>query len=71
MKTFLLFIQIIISSLLIVVILMQSKGTGLSSTFGGGGGFYRSKRGVEKLFVYITIILVAVFLILSIIQVLI
>jgi len=70
-KTFLLFIQIIISSLLIVVILMQSKGTGLSSTFGGGGGFYRSKRGVEKLFVYITIILVAVFLILSIIQVLI
>ena len=55
---------------MIVVILLQAKGSGLSTVFGGGGGFYRSKRGVEKLFVYLTIILAAAFLVLSIVQIL-
>ncbi|MBI2598762.1 preprotein translocase subunit SecG [Candidatus Curtissbacteria bacterium] len=69
MKTALLIVQILVSSLLILIILMQSKGSGLSSVFGGQGGFYRSKRGVEKLFVIFTIGLAVLFLVLSIIQV--
>ncbi len=71
MKTFLLFVQIIVSSSLILVILLQSKGTGISSVFGGSGGFYRSKRGVEKILIYLTIGLASLFLVLSIVQVLI
>lgn len=69
MKTALLIVQILVSSLLILIILMQSKGSGLSSVFGGQGGFYRSKRGVEKLFVIFTIGLAVLFLVLSTIQV--
>lgn len=66
MKTAILFAQIAVSTLLIVVILLQAKGSGLSTVFGGEGGFYRSRRGVEKMFVYFTIILASLFLILSI-----
>ena len=67
MKNFLLVVDIIISSVLVLIILLQSKGSGLSSTFGGEGGFYRSKRGVEKLFVYFTIALVFLFFVTSIV----
>ena len=53
--------QIVLSLVLIFLILSQSQGTGLSLTFGGGGSFYRSKRGVEKLFFYGTIIVAILF----------
>lgn len=69
MKTFLFFLQIILSISLILVILIQAKGSGLSGVFGGENSFYRSKRGVEKLLVYITIALAGIFLVLSIIQI--
>ena len=69
MKTFLLILQIVVSTLLILVILLQAKGSGISTVFGGQGGFYRSKRGVEKLFVAATVILAFLFLVLSIVQV--
>lgn len=71
MENVLLVAQLVTSVLLIVIILMQSKGSGLSSAFGGEGGIYRSKRGVEKLFVYITIFLAFLFLVFSILQVII
>lgn len=71
MKTALLIVQIVVSVLLILIILMQAKGSGISTVFGGQGGFYRSKRGVEKLFVVFTVILAAVFLVLSVVQVII
>jgi len=71
MKTLFFVAQIIISVLLILVVLTQSEGTGLSSVFGGSGGFYRSKRGVEKLFVILTIFLAFLFLVLSVLQVII
>ncbi len=69
MKTAILILQIIISTSLVVVILMQSKGTGLGTTFGGSAQVYRSKRGIEKLFSYLTIALVILFFIISILQV--
>lgn len=69
MKEFLLILQIIIASSLTVVILLQAKGTGLSSAFGGSGQMYRSKRGIEKLFVYLTVILAVLFFIISILQI--
>ncbi len=56
--------QIIVSLLLIVCVLLQSQGGGLSPVFGGGGEMFRSKRNIEKLLIYITVIcavLLAVF----------
>ena len=69
MKNLLLVVQILVSLLLILTILLQSKGTGLGTVFGGSGGFYRSKRGIEKLFIYLTIGLAILFLMLSTLQV--
>lgn len=65
---FLTILQIAISFLLIILILLQAKGSGLSTVFGGEGGFYRSRRGVEKLFVYFTVILAFLFFAVSILQ---
>jgi len=59
--------QTIIGILLIVVILLQSQGTGLSGAFGGGGELYRSRRSVEKLLLYATIVLAILFAATSII----
>lgn len=60
-------VAIIVAVLLIVVIILQMKGTGLSSSFGGGGEFYRSKQSIDKLLVFVTIILTILFGILSVI----
>ncbi len=68
MKNLLTIIQIIISVLLIVSIILQNRGQGLSSSFGGGGESYRSKRGMEKFLLYLTIILVILFTITLIIS---
>ena len=71
MKIALLVLQIIVSASLIRIILMQASGSGIGTAFGGSESVYRSKRGVEKLFVYLTVFLTVVFFILSVIQVLI
>lgn len=59
-------LEIIVGVFLIIVILLQVQGSGLSGAFGGKGEFYRSKRSVEKLLIWITIILSALFGVLSI-----
>lgn len=68
MKNYLSFFQILISLSLIVAILLQSQGGGLSSVFAARGEFYRSKRGVEKLVFYLTIMLSLLFLISSVLN---
>ena len=60
-------LEIIVSVLLIGVILLQVQGSGLSSAFGGGGEFYRSKQSIEKLLIWATVILCALFGVLSVI----
>lgn len=62
------YLEIIISILLIAAILLQTRGQGLSSSFGGGGEFYRSKRGLEKLLFWATILLTVLFLVTSIVS---
>lgn len=64
-------IQIILAVLLILVIIIQQKGSGLGASFGGNMSFYRSKRGVEKLLFYATIVLSAAFILSSLIGLLI
>ena len=61
--------QILTSLALIGVILLQAQGTGLGGLFGGGGEEYRSKRGLEKMLFYATIVLSVMFLGLSLVGV--
>jgi len=58
--------QIVVSILLMVAILLQNKGAGLGGVFGGtGGGVYMTKRGLEKKLFIATIVLAAIFILLS------
>lgn len=68
MKKYLIFFQILISAALTVAILLQTPGKGLGSIFGSSGEFYRSKRGMEKLVFYLTIILAILFFIVSLLN---
>ena len=67
MRDVLLIFLILISFSIIALVLFQRKGGGLGAAFGGGGGdggggeAYRSKRGVEKLFHYLTMFLAFLF----------
>jgi len=58
---------IVVAVLLIGVIMLQMQGTGLSSSFGGGGEFYRSKQSIDKLLIWVTVVLTVLFGILSIV----
>ena len=62
MSEFLPLAQIIISVLLIAAILLQSRGSGLSSVFGGESTFYHTRRGIEKVIFFATVILAALFI---------
>ena len=66
MQNILLITQIIISVLIIVSILLQPQGSGLGASWSGGGETYHTKRGVEKVVFYFTIILAVLFVINSI-----
>ena len=60
-------VQIIISITLIVIILLQVKGEALGGAFGGPGGA-RTRRGFEKTLFDATIVLSAIFLLISFIS---
>ncbi|MHB9019637.1 MAG: preprotein translocase subunit SecG [Minisyncoccota bacterium] len=54
-------IQIVISVLLIIAILLQERSSGLSGVFGGNSEFYHTRRGLEKIIFWSTIVLVIAF----------
>lgn len=66
MRLILEIIEIIAAGSLIGLILLQMQGSGLSGAFGGAGEFYRSKRSVEKLLIWATIVATIAFAIVSI-----
>lgn len=66
MNQALLILQIIICVGLVGTIAIQAKGTGLSGSFGGSGEMYRSRKGVEKVVTYGTVLLTVLFAIVSI-----
>lgn len=61
-------IQITISIVLIVLILLQERSSGIGGAFGGGsgGGFYQTRRGLEKLIFFGTIVAAVLFIALAI-----
>lgn len=54
-------LDIISAIVLIILVLLQMQGSGLSSAFGGTGGFYRSKRSIEKLLMWATVVTTIIF----------
>lgn len=68
MKLALQVVQIVVAILLMFAILVQAKGVGVGTIFGGEGQFYKSRRGVEKLFLIATIILSLFFVLTSILN---
>ena len=59
-------VQLILSAVLIAVVLMQAKGASIGSVFGGSEStIYRTRRGLEKRLFQFTIVLAAVFLIMT------
>lgn len=59
MNNFFVLVQAITSVILIGLILLQSSSSSSGGIFGGGGGgeTYHTRKGVEKLFFYATIVL--------------
>lgn len=59
--------QITVAVLLIIFILLQERTSGLSGVLGGDseGGFYQTRRGLEKIIFWGTIVLAIVFAILA------
>ncbi len=58
---------IVVSVALVLSILFQVKGGGLGGIFGQADTVYRTKRGVEKTLFQLTIVLAALFIIVSVI----
>lgn len=54
-------VQLVLAVLVVIAILLQQQGSGLGGAFGGEGNFYRSKRGLEKVLFYSTIVLIVLF----------
>mgnify|MGYP000874300655 CR=1 FL=1 len=54
----LLIVQVVICAVLIVSVLLQNRAEGLGKMFGGGGEVVRTKRGLEKVLYYATIVLI-------------
>jgi protein translocase SecG subunit len=61
--------QIIVSIAIVVLVLLQERSSGAGGIFGGGeGGFYQTRRGLEKVIYIATLILIAVFVALALVN---
>lgn len=68
MNQILTYVQIVLAALVIITIVLQQRGSGLSSAFGGSSMEYSTKRGVEKIIFYATIVLAILWLGISVVR---
>jgi protein translocase SecG subunit len=61
MSNILLISQIILSVIISGAILLQAQGSGFGSTWSGGGETYHTRRGLEKVIFYFTIVAILAF----------
>lgn len=59
-------IQSIIAIIIIVLILFQERSSGFSGLFGVEGGVYQTRRGIEKILLYATAVLIIILIGISI-----
>jgi len=69
LPTYLIVAQILVSAALIATILFQLHGGGLGGIFGQSDSVYRTRRGLEKTILRLTIVLAIVFVILAVLAV--
>jgi preprotein translocase subunit SecG len=69
LPTYLIIAQILVSVALITTILFQLHGGGLGGIFGQPDSVYRTRRGLEKTLLKLTITLVVIFVILAVLTV--
>jgi preprotein translocase subunit SecG len=67
-QTILNILQIILAVILILIILLQQKGAGLGGVFGGSSNIYSTKRGIDKILHYSTIVVAVIFFALSLLR---
>lgn len=61
-----LILQGVVAVLIIVLILLQERSSGLSGILGGGeSSAYQTRRGLEKIIFYSTIVLTIIFIALA------
>jgi len=65
LPTYLAIAQILVALALIATVLFQIRGGGLGGIFGQPDSVYRTRRGIEKTLLRLTIVLVIVFIILA------
>ena len=63
-----LIVNIVVAISITGLILLQGKGAGLGSAWGGGGEMFQTRRGIEKVTLRITVVLIVVFFVLSLIS---
>lgn len=68
MKSFLLILNIVLSVLIVIFILVQGRGAGLGSAWGGSGEMFQTRRGMEKIILWLTIIFIVIFFAVSLIN---
>jgi len=68
MKNFLLILNIVLSVLIVIFILVQGRGAGLGSAWGGGGEMFQTRRGMEKIILWLTTIFIVIFLVVSLVN---
>ena len=69
MPTYLLIAQILVAVALIATILFQLHGGGLGGIFGQPDSVYRTRRGMEKTLLRLTVILAVIFVIFAVLVV--
>jgi len=57
--------QFSLAALLTIIVLLQQKGASVGGIFGGTSNIYSTKRGVDKILHYSTIVLSIIFFSLS------
>ena len=66
MPSYLLIAQILVIIALIAIILLQLHGGGIGGIFGQADSVYRTRRGVQKTLLQLTIILSIVFVVFAV-----
>ncbi|MFC2017752.1 preprotein translocase subunit SecG [Chloroflexota bacterium] len=68
METYFNIAILLVAVMLILILLFQVKGGGLGGIFGQAESTFRSRRGMEKTLLQVTVTLVIVFVVLSILS---
>ncbi len=68
MKQSLVVLQIVIATLLVAAIILQNKSEGIGRAMGTETAAFSTRRGIEKFLFYGTILLIAGFLVVSVLN---